>query len=241
MTEGDWNRGTDPWKMLSFLLTTARPSERKLRLFAVACCRRLANALPDSRTRSALDTAERFADGRADEEALREARAAAIRSFDAFRDSDEFGTFTGKESASAAVAGACWAGAARETDALDEVMDNAVGLGALMTGWRNGRQIELRRQCHSLRCIFGPLAFRLVTIPPSVRAWHGGTVRRLAEAAYAERQLPAGTLDPARLARRRPRGGRPDRRGASGPPPRPRSARQGVLGGGPGAPKGVTP
>ena len=31
-------------------------------------------------------------------------------------------------------------------------------------------------------------------------AWNAGAVRRLAEAAYAERQLPAGALDPARLA-----------------------------------------
>jgi hypothetical protein len=33
-----------------------------------------------------------------------------------------------------------------------------------------------------------------------VLAWNAGAVRRLAEAAYAERQLPAGALDPARLA-----------------------------------------
>jgi hypothetical protein len=31
-------------------------------------------------------------------------------------------------------------------------------------------------------------------------AWQGGTVARLAQAAYDERQLPEGTLDPARLA-----------------------------------------
>jgi hypothetical protein len=39
-----------------------------------------------------------------------------------------------------------------------------------------------------------------VTIPPSARTWNGATVRRLAELAYAERQLPSGHLDPTRLA-----------------------------------------
>ena len=38
-----------------------------------------------------------------------------------------------------------------------------------------------------------------VTISPAVLAWHDSIVVRLAEAAYEERQLPAGTLDSGRL------------------------------------------
>jgi hypothetical protein len=43
-------------------------------------------------------------------------------------------------------------------------------------------------------------AFRRAAVDPGWLAWQGGTVARLAEAAYDERQLPSGHLDPARLA-----------------------------------------
>src|SRR4051812_4654872 len=42
MTEEQWRQATDPGPMLDFLRTSDRASERKLRLFAVACCRRVA-------------------------------------------------------------------------------------------------------------------------------------------------------------------------------------------------------
>jgi hypothetical protein len=47
-----------------------------------------------------------------------------------------------------------------------------------------------------LRDIFGN-PFRPVTVSP---AWQSPTIVALAQAAYDERDLPAGTLDPARLA-----------------------------------------
>src|SRR5262249_2422186 len=49
-----------------------------------------------------------------------------------------------------------------------------------------------------LRDIFNP--FRHMPINPAVLAWNDGTVARLAQAAYEERQLPAGALDNGRLA-----------------------------------------
>jgi hypothetical protein len=54
-------------------------------------------------------------------------------------------------------------------------------------------------QCDLLRDIFGN-PFRPVTIPPAWLTWNDATVVRLAQAAYDERHMPAGTLDHGRLA-----------------------------------------
>jgi hypothetical protein len=50
-----------------------------------------------------------------------------------------------------------------------------------------------------LREVFGN-PFRPMAVDPNWLAWRGGTVPRLAQAAYDERELPSGHLDPARLA-----------------------------------------
>jgi hypothetical protein len=63
MTEAEWLACADPAPMLGFL--RGKASERELRLFAVACCRRLGPLLQDARITSALDVAERHADGAA--------------------------------------------------------------------------------------------------------------------------------------------------------------------------------
>jgi hypothetical protein len=63
LTEAEWQRCADPRPMQQALRGQA--SERKLRLFAVACCRRLGPLLQDPRITAALDVAERHADGAA--------------------------------------------------------------------------------------------------------------------------------------------------------------------------------
>jgi hypothetical protein len=59
---------------------------------------------------------------------------------------------------------------------------------------------ELRAQCDLLRDIFGNPFRPSPPLPPAVTAWNDGTVRGIAEGIYEDRQLPAGTLDTARLA-----------------------------------------
>jgi hypothetical protein len=65
MTEAEWLGCTDPEAMLAFLAGQA--SERKLRLFTCACCRRILHLLRDERCRTSIEIIEREADGVASE------------------------------------------------------------------------------------------------------------------------------------------------------------------------------
>jgi hypothetical protein len=61
MTEAEWLASTDPDAMLDFVRPNA--TDRKLRLFACACCRRHWNWLRCIASKRAVEQAERFADG----------------------------------------------------------------------------------------------------------------------------------------------------------------------------------
>jgi hypothetical protein len=63
MTEAEWSACADPMPMLSFL--NGKASDRKLRLFAVACVQRVLHLLPEEPYRRILQLAERYADGNA--------------------------------------------------------------------------------------------------------------------------------------------------------------------------------
>src|SRR4051812_38192615 len=60
MTEAEWLAGADPHEMLRSLRGGA--GARGLRLFAVACCRRVWPLLDGEPSRAAVEAAERFAD-----------------------------------------------------------------------------------------------------------------------------------------------------------------------------------
>jgi hypothetical protein len=68
MTKEEWLACTDPKAMLDFLGDSA--SDGKLRLFAVACCRRIWPLVADTKSRQAVEISEQYADDRASDEEL---------------------------------------------------------------------------------------------------------------------------------------------------------------------------
>jgi hypothetical protein len=81
MTEADWLAGADPHRAMVWVRESGKVSDRRLRLFATAYCRRYRNVFDDPRSRKAVEIAELYADGLATEiqrkEAHRNARKVA--------------------------------------------------------------------------------------------------------------------------------------------------------------------
>jgi hypothetical protein len=77
MTEAEWLACEGPSRMLS-VLARHKISERKLRLFGVAVCNFNRDVFLDARIQRAIDIAESYADGRADESERGEAETGVL-------------------------------------------------------------------------------------------------------------------------------------------------------------------
>jgi hypothetical protein len=200
MTEADWLACQEPQKMLAWLRTTGRLSERKARLFAVACCGRIGHLLTDERSKRAVEVAERFADGGANREELGTAREQAQT---AHRDA-LVAVRAGNPSLCLSASWTAYRVARSQAghgarDAID-FCPFAVS-GVPRHAANQAHIMELSKQADLVRDIFGPLLFRpLSAINVSILSWNGGIIERLAQAAYNERVMPQGMLDTTRLA-----------------------------------------
>jgi hypothetical protein len=178
MNQNEWLASTDPRPMLEFL--RGKASDRKLRLFACACCRAV-RATQGLVPGAAVAVAERYADGLAGEKDL-----ASERRGTPFPDD-----YSEWVLALSAYDGAWqpvdWLAGSRDLMRIDPdalrhfplPLDELVRLAVLQ-----------------LRDILGDPSRPVTTSP----AWRTAQVVALAQAAYDQREAPAGTLDPARLA-----------------------------------------
>jgi hypothetical protein len=219
--EATWLSCTDPTSLLDFLRDSGNLSGRKARLFAAACCRHMWDLLDEERR--AVEVSEGYADGAFSEEEREQLSSAAREEADSWSNSFtiEEGVLISRVTQAVAYATAgteVWrtgqaaaeAVAYRTITPMWEQASQAGKLGydpehlrvqgEIQDAWEAAYRAELEYQCHLLRDIFGN-PFRP---PPSLASawmtWNRGTVRRLAEAAYEQRNLPAGTLDAACLA-----------------------------------------
>jgi hypothetical protein len=212
VTEAEWLACNDPEKMLEFL--QGKASDRKLRLFPCACCRRIWPLLVDERSRMGVEFAEWFADGEIDDEDRRQASNAAYRAWEnASAIPDDPGEPPDKvlygssrlwrkspyEDDSVArrylsphrgiaVFHAAYAAFMATVAAVERVLSDsqeAVWF-ASEQNQRSAVAAEEQAQSNLLRCIFGPLPFRSITLD---RAWLTPTVTALAQGIYEERDF----------------------------------------------------
>jgi hypothetical protein len=208
MTEAEWLACKDQWELWRFLRDKA--DDRKKLLFAAACCRRVWPHLSRAESRAAVETAERLADGFAGKEDRIRARKAAKRVLGSL-EADELRS----QAAAAAHDALEWFdGRFDGGDVLYYVPQIAGILASRKAGldpkeaWYTGHQTyrdaylaEGAALADVLRDLLGPLPFRLApAVRPRWLSWNDGAVTKMAQAIYAERLLPAGELEPARLA-----------------------------------------
>lgn len=166
MTESDWLACTNPKAMLECVRPTA--SDRRYRLFAAACCRRVWHTLTDERSRQAIETIERFADGQASDEERETAQAIAAQV-------RNLGGILAKFAASIS---------ARHGAAM--VIDPAGQAAAFFPDQKydpSKLEFEWREQCGLIRDIFGN-----PNQPTTVQtSWRTSSVADLAQFIYDER------------------------------------------------------
>jgi hypothetical protein len=203
--------------MLAWLRRSAG-SERRLWLFACACCRRVWNLLPEEARRAVAAVDDAAASGGGCDEALLEpalrwAHTYGIHHFHPSKCAilcllvdwqdqrdDPWEPAEKVSSCAASAVGLASLGLAevvRPGPAATEEMwaafrrvDAAMNVGA-------GE--ESREQCSLLRCLFRHPSPPPPTIPPPLLTWNGGVIPKLAQAAYDD-CTPEGELEPARLA-----------------------------------------
>jgi hypothetical protein len=180
MTEAEWLAYADPEKMLEFL--RGKASDRKLRLFACGCSRHVWDNLPTDLTREAVETVERVVDGLAERYELDSVWRRREYKSGSWRRNERGEKVTTP--------------LANPWQDFWEVARDVAWETARLGVRREGRRFQAALLC----CVMGNPFCPSSPLPSAVLAWNDRTIPRLAQAIYEDRKMPAGTLDPGRLA-----------------------------------------
>jgi hypothetical protein len=173
----EWSVSRDPFRMLE--LAGEKLSERKRRLFAVACLRRVWDRLTSDDTRHAVEVAERVAEGLVgDEEVIRVAEA-AMEAYYLQAGPPRYWNALPDRAATLALLG--------PEDLKDAVLCSVRFVEPNADGVLPPSPADRAAQADLLREIAGN-PFTPSVIDPSWLAWSGGSVRKLAQVIYDERR-----------------------------------------------------
>lgn len=176
--EPEWRSGNDIYKMLEYV--RGKVSDRKLRLFAVACCHRPYYCIEDERHQRAVELAERMADEDVSEVEWQHINQAAYELWQ----STWAASITAQRKAPR--------GTHEVKKLMDADMATAAGWAVLDDAWEAAYQVtgvewdemyadEPDYQLAFLHDIFGKPFNRVIT------SWFTPTIFTLAQAIYADR------------------------------------------------------
>lgn len=177
MDEQSWLTGTDLDAMLKHV---QKRNDRKLRLFQVACCRRIWEWVPPGACREAVDLAERYAEGAANDRQ----RTKAAKSVQKPANEQSLIEINARSAVLAALEKTT---AGRTTvflgsaDVLARVAGAELPPDASLPVYQAAYQAGQQAERELLRCIFGN-PFRPVAVDPRWLAWRDGAIARMAQA-----------------------------------------------------------
>jgi len=171
MTEEEWLACAEPEPMLEFVKAAA--TDRKLRLFGVACCRRIWSLMPNRKCKAAVDRAESYAEGCCASHPLQEASENVSVGMLALR----------SEAAEYAATAAAWVASRDNLERTAEAAAASHGVAISLDDWTAEKRLEQVQQAIIFRDIFGnpfrPVMFNVT--------WRTSDALLLAQGIYEER------------------------------------------------------
>jgi hypothetical protein len=171
--------------MLEFL--KGKASDRKLRLFAVACCRRIWHLFTDKQSRRAVEVAERLADGQADPAEVADT-GTEIEELLALKQQEWIGEASRSEAAYLYGYRDQWPIILAQSAVGEDVTTEWVDLAGSIANTDEAARADRTAQAALLRDIFGN-PFRPITLDPAWLTWHDGLIPSMANRIYDSRDF----------------------------------------------------